>query len=189
MQTKMRVSIDRTEINVTREKASGKKLILQKISWRNLVKIGWKQREMHQKKQSQKKNGITEKRQVVKFFLKPDREKTNQRMCLPEHPFGTIKRAMGATYFLLKGMRKVAGEFVLFCLGYNLEETRIFLDFYKMWKLMGTGISLFLNPVYFIQFSMTQIWRKGINLCLKIKSSDRLRGLRHDSSPFLFFDY
>ena len=31
MQTKMRVSIDRTEINVTREKASGKKLILQKI--------------------------------------------------------------------------------------------------------------------------------------------------------------
>lgn len=40
MQTKMRVSIDRTEINVTREKVSGKKLILQKISWRNLVKIG-----------------------------------------------------------------------------------------------------------------------------------------------------
>lgn len=40
MQTKMRVSIARTEINVTREKASGKKLILQKISWRNLVKTG-----------------------------------------------------------------------------------------------------------------------------------------------------
>ena len=40
MQTKMRVSIARTEINVTREQASGKKLILQKISWRNLVKTG-----------------------------------------------------------------------------------------------------------------------------------------------------
>ena len=61
MQTKMRVSIDRTEINVTREKASGKKLILQKISWRNLVKIGSKQRAMHQRKQSQKKNGITKR--------------------------------------------------------------------------------------------------------------------------------
>ena len=34
-------------------------------------------------------------------------------MCLSEHPFGTIKRAMGATYFLLKGMRKVDGEFAL----------------------------------------------------------------------------
>ena len=31
MQTKMRVNIARTEINVTREKANGKKLILQKI--------------------------------------------------------------------------------------------------------------------------------------------------------------
>ena len=41
-------------------------------------------------------------------------------MCLPEHPFGTIKRAMGATYFLQKGMRKVAGEF----------------GFYKMMELM-----------------------------------------------------
>ena len=53
-------------------------------------------------------------------------------MCLPEHPFGTIKRAMGATYFLLKGMRKVAGEFVLFCLGYNLERDKNLLGFYKM---------------------------------------------------------
>ena len=61
-----------------------------------------------------------EKKKVVKFFLKPDREKMNQRMCLSEHPFGTIKRAMGGAYFLLRGIRKVAGEFALFCLGYNL---------------------------------------------------------------------
>ena len=57
-------------------------------------------------------------------------------MCLPEHPFGTIKRAMGATYFLLKGMRKVAGEFVLFCLGYHLERDKNLLGFYKMMELM-----------------------------------------------------
>lgn len=98
-----------------------------------------------------------EKRQVVKFFLKPDKGKTKQRMCLSEHPFGTIKRAMGATHFLLKGMRKVAGEFVLFCLGYNLERAKNLLGFHKNDGINGTGISLFLNPVYFIQFSMTQI--------------------------------
>ena len=98
-----------------------------------------------------------EKRQVVKFFLKPDKGKTKQRMCLSEHPFGTIKRAMGATYFLLKGMRKVAGEFALFCLGYNLERAKNLLGFHKNDGINGTGISLFLNPVYFIQFSMTQI--------------------------------
>ena len=72
-----------------------------------------------------------EKRQVVKFFLKPDREKTNQRMCLSEHPFGTIKRAMGATYFLLKGMRKVAGGLRSFVWDITWKEPRIFLDFIK----------------------------------------------------------
>ena len=54
-----------------------------------------------------------EKKKVVRFSLKPDREKTAERMCLSEHPFGTIKRAMGFTYFLLKGLRKVTGEFAL----------------------------------------------------------------------------
>ena len=77
-----------------------------------------------------------EKRKVVKFFLKPDKEKMSQRMCLSEHPFGTIKRAMGATYFLLRGIRKVAGEFALFCLGYNLERAKNLLGFQKMMELM-----------------------------------------------------
>lgn len=80
-----------------------------------------------------------EQRKVVKFFLKPDREKTSQRMCLSEHPFGTIKRAMGASYFLLRGIRKVAGEFALFCLGYNLERAKNLLGFQKMMELMEKG--------------------------------------------------
>ncbi len=77
-----------------------------------------------------------EKVKVVKLTLKPNREKTGQRMCLSEHPFGTIKRAMGASYFLLRGMRKVAGEFALFCLGYNLERAKNLLGFQKMMELM-----------------------------------------------------
>lgn len=77
-----------------------------------------------------------EKKKVVKFILKPDREKTRHRMCLSEHPFGTMKRAMGATYFLLKGLRKVAGEFALFCLGYNLERAKNLLGYKKMMELM-----------------------------------------------------
>ena len=80
-----------------------------------------------------------EQRKVVKFFLKPDREKMSQRMRLSEHPFGTIKRAMGASYFLLRGIRKVAGEFALFCLGYNLERAKNLLGFQKMMELMEKG--------------------------------------------------
>lgn len=81
--------------------------------------------------------GHYEKTKVVKLTLKPDREKMSQRMCLSEHPFGTIKRAMGSTYFLLKGLKKVTGEFALFCLGYNIERAKNLLGFEKMMELMA----------------------------------------------------
>lgn len=77
-----------------------------------------------------------EKMKIVRFFLKPDRAITAERMCLSEHPFGTIKRAMGFSYFLLKGLRKVTGEFALMCLGYNLKRARNLLGFRKMMELM-----------------------------------------------------
>lgn len=76
---------------------------------------------------------------VVKFFFQPNRLKTAQRMCLSEHPFGTIKRAMGAAYFLLRGTKKVTGEFALFCLGYNIERAKNLLGFEKMMEIMATS--------------------------------------------------
>lgn len=80
-----------------------------------------------------------EKIKVVKLFLRPNREKMAQRMCVSEHPFGTIKRAMGASYFLLRGQKKVAGEFALFCLGYNIQRANNLLGFEKMMELMAIG--------------------------------------------------
>lgn len=77
-----------------------------------------------------------ERVKIVSFFLKPDRTKTVERMCLSEHPFGTIKRAMGFSYFLLKGLRKVTGEFALMCLGYNIKRAKNLLGFDKMMELM-----------------------------------------------------
>lgn len=76
---------------------------------------------------------------VVKLKFRPNREKTAQRMCLSEHPFGTIKRALGATYFLLRGEQKVDGEFALFCLGYNIVRGKNLLGFDKMMELMTVG--------------------------------------------------
>ena len=80
-----------------------------------------------------------EKKKVVKFFLKPNREKTADRMCLSEHPFGTIKRGMGFDYFLLRGIKKVTGEFALMCLGYNIKRAKNLLGFDKMMELMMAG--------------------------------------------------
>ena len=79
-----------------------------------------------------------EKSKVVTFLLKPNRFKTSLRMCLSEHPFGTIKRAMGFGYFLLTGIRKVAGEFALMCLGYNIKRAKNLLGYDKMMELMLT---------------------------------------------------
>jgi transposase len=83
-----------------------------------------------------KRKSHFEKRQIVRFKFKPDMEKMSQRMCLSEHPFGTLKRAMGSAYFLLRGLRKVAGEFALFCLGYNIERAKNLIGFEKMMELM-----------------------------------------------------
>ena len=45
-----------------------------------------------------------------------------QRKELAEHPYGTMKRGMDQGYFLLKGLRKVRGEFSLTALAYNLKR-------------------------------------------------------------------
>ena len=46
-----------------------------------------------------------------------------------EHPFGSIKRALGADHFLTRGMGNVEGEFALVCLAYNLRRARSILGF------------------------------------------------------------
>ena len=60
--------------------------------------------------------------QKVRFRLKLDEKKMNERKCLSEHPFGTVKRAVGMSYLLLKGKTKVVGETALMLLSYNLRR-------------------------------------------------------------------
>lgn len=73
--------------------------------------------------------GHYETKTVVVVRLRPDRAKCAQRMCLSEHPFGTIKRAMGADNFLLRGLEKVNAEFALMATGYNLARAMSLLGF------------------------------------------------------------
>lgn len=69
---------------------------------------------------------------VVKLIFRPDKHKMAQRMCLSEHPFGTIKRSQGGSYFLLRGNKIVTGEFSLFALAYNLQRIINKLGFDKV---------------------------------------------------------
>ena len=44
------------------------------------------------------------------------------RKCVVEHPFGTIKRSLGYTYFLRKGLSAVRTEAALICLAYDIKR-------------------------------------------------------------------
>ena len=54
------------------------------------------------------------------------KEKGVQKMILRkrtvEHPFGTIKRWMNQGYLLLKGLKKVKGEFGFSVIAYNMKR-------------------------------------------------------------------
>lgn len=83
------------------------------------------------------RHGHYEHRKIVCFHLLIDRHKTENRKCLSEHPFGTIKRAMGGAFFLLRGMKKVTGEFALLCTGYNIKRSLNVFGYKKVMEMVS----------------------------------------------------
>ncbi len=67
-------------------------------------------------------------------------EKLKLRKLLCEHPFGTIKRFLGYSYFLMKGLVKVRGEWSLITLAYNLKRVLNLVRFEKV--MMAVGIKV-----------------------------------------------
>ena len=54
--------------------------------------------------------------------LMQERDAMRQRKALVEHPFGTLKHAMGATHFLTKRLPSVKAEMSLHVLAYNMKR-------------------------------------------------------------------
>jgi hypothetical protein len=59
-----------------------------------------------------------------------------QRQTIVEHPFGTIKRAWGYTYTLMKGLEKVNGELALIFTCYNLRRAMSILGVKQLLHLL-----------------------------------------------------
>lgn len=83
---------------------------------------GRRNHESEDKEGNPKRPRTTVLKKTVRYVLHLDQKKMDNRKCLSEHPFGTIKRALGQYYFLLKGFAKVGAEMSLFCLSYNLRR-------------------------------------------------------------------
>jgi transposase len=75
-------------------------------------------------KQGRRIARIPEEAQVeaMRRRVQEKKELMVERKSAVEHPFGTLKRATNTDHFLLKGLEKVAGEFSLSALGYNLKR-------------------------------------------------------------------
>jgi Transposase DDE domain len=59
-------------------------------------------------------------------------EVIRRRQQLSEPPFGTIKRAMGHSYFLMRGLNKVGAEMSLTVLSYNIKRVVNLIGVKKM---------------------------------------------------------
>jgi len=62
--------------------------------------------------------------ETFKESMKTDENKIilSKRKEIIEHPFGTIKRSLGFTYFMQRGIEKVKAEFSFICFIYNLKR-------------------------------------------------------------------
>ena len=69
--------------------------------------------------------------------VKANRPIMKLRKALVEHPFGTIKRAMNAGYFLCKGLAGVRAEMSLTVLAYNLKRVLNIVSYADLMKAVA----------------------------------------------------
>ena len=77
---------------------------------------------------------------VVRFKFFPDVRKLDNRKCLSEHPFGSVKFWSDGSYLLLRGQEKVTGELALSFLAYNMKRVLNVLGFDKIMAALGPCI-------------------------------------------------
>jgi transposase len=80
-----------------------------------------------------------------------------RRQELIEHIFGTIKRSWGYTYTLLKGKKKITGEFSLIYLAYNFTRTKNILGFDKMLEAINNWTPKYPRGFGFLFFGLQYI--------------------------------
>lgn len=77
------------------------------------------------------------KKKVV-LHIRDDIPTQKLRLCLSEHPFGTVKWYHGAHYLLCKGIEKATGELGLSFLAYNLKRAINMVGTKKLVEVMRT---------------------------------------------------
>jgi hypothetical protein len=79
----------------------------------------------------------------VDAFTRENYDLYSKRKCLVEHPFGTVKRALGFTYFLTRGTENVRTESLLHFLAYNMKRLINILNTPKIEEAAMAKIGVF----------------------------------------------
>jgi transposase len=74
----------------------------------------------------------------VDAFTKANKAIYSTRKSIAEHPFGTVKRALGFTYFLTRGTENVRTESLLHFLAYNMKRLINIMGAAKLQAVMQT---------------------------------------------------
>jgi len=75
---------------------------------------------------------------AVRVAAHPEKMKLRKQLC--EHPFGTLKRWFGYSYFLVKGLPKVRCEWTLMTLAYNLKRVLNLVSFEQLMAAVGVNL-------------------------------------------------
>jgi transposase len=97
-----------------------------------------------------------------KLSTKEGRKISGRRKVLVEPVFGNMKFNMGFTRFVLRGLTKVKGEFMLMCIAYNLKKMS------KYWGNLTASTNAYavlLNQICLIIMLILTIWRKFKTIC------------------------
>ena len=89
------------------------------------------------------------------------RNEYKRRQAIVEHPFGTIKRQWGYNHTLMKGIKKVRGEFSLIMLCYNLRRVITILG------VTGLTEALYLQIIHYLSIAGTTT--RHINMIFSTK--------------------
>jgi len=115
-------------------------------------------------KQVDLKDGQTELRNrirgmvnKVKITLTPDKEKIKKRKCVVEHPFGTVKRSLDGSYFLLIGEEKVTADSAFLFLAYNIKRAINML-----------GVEEMIRKMRELKGDLSLILIKSIKVCINL---------------------
>ena len=85
-------------------------------------------------------NSFSRKDEIPKkvvLTIKQDKKKLKERMCLSEHPFGTVKWHHGAHYLLCKGIEKATAVLGLSFLAYNMIRAINMVGTKRLIEAMG----------------------------------------------------